>query len=870
MVACGAMRALVPPCTAAALAISGWLAAGTVTVRSLEAPARIGLLPSPTLLIGLFVGLLVAAVVAAPRVWSRCGAVCLLTLPIVVPWLPVPMPVAVLVWTGPMALAWWLVIVMYACADAWPWVAVRLRWAWADAGRAPLTAAMLTGVALAATAWHTAPQHPKGDEPDYLVIAQSLLRDGDLRIENNHAQADYAAYHPEPLPPAYLQRGTDGAIYSVHAPGLPVVLLPGFAAAGHPGAVATLILVAMAGAWLAWRAAWRVTQDVGASWVGTVGTVGAAPFFLHGGAIFPDAPASMLALVGVDALLSLPAAAARRRWMLVGASLALLPWLHTRYALIAGGVGLALVARLAAEREWRAIVAFALPAAVAAAAWFAFFVVIYGTPSPSAPYGAYAQMALAHLSPGVPGLLVDQQFGLLAAAPVLGLAAVAVRRDAGTYMPRTWFRCVAVLTVVLVYLLAVAAYRMWWGGLSAQARFLVPIVLPLAPLVALGWQSLWTRAARHLAVVLLSLSLGTTAALVSVEQGALAYNVRDGAARLALWAGPLVDLSAALPAAHRDAPLVVVRDACVWGGVAALAWLAWRLLERRGRSSLAAVLATVALAVPAGAATVWSLHDTPGLAPARSQVTFLTRRARPGAVLWTITPQPVGRTRAWFEVEVDSPRSARPSDYTLLRPGRLPAGRYRLHADAMAPGARLGVNVGEGQAQRFLADLAADAAGATAAVVLPVPVEGLVVKGSREAAAARGRVWLTGDAAASGEALPPATRLHAMGETLWLLPERGSYPEADGLWVGGDADVTVGVVGAPLRLRVQAGAADVEVELQGSESRRLTLSSGAAEEVTVTPRDGRLRLVTRGGFRPSAVTPGATDRRWLGVWVTAQ
>ena len=44
MVACRPMRALVPLLTAAALAIAGWLATGIVTVRSLDDPARIGLL----------------------------------------------------------------------------------------------------------------------------------------------------------------------------------------------------------------------------------------------------------------------------------------------------------------------------------------------------------------------------------------------------------------------------------------------------------------------------------------------------------------------------------------------------------------------------------------------------------------------------------------------------------------------------------------------------------------------------------------------------------------------------------------------------------------------------------------------------------
>ena len=40
-------------------------------------------------------------------------------------------------------------------------------------------------------AWELSPRLPGGDEPHYLVISQSLLLDGDLRIENNHRRRDY-------------------------------------------------------------------------------------------------------------------------------------------------------------------------------------------------------------------------------------------------------------------------------------------------------------------------------------------------------------------------------------------------------------------------------------------------------------------------------------------------------------------------------------------------------------------------------------------------------------------------------------------------------------------------------------------------------
>ena len=60
--------------------------------------------------------------------------------------------------------------------------------------RAPLTAGILAGAIFSIAAWQVAPSVPGGDEPHYLIITQSLLKDGDLRIENNHQRGDYRAY----------------------------------------------------------------------------------------------------------------------------------------------------------------------------------------------------------------------------------------------------------------------------------------------------------------------------------------------------------------------------------------------------------------------------------------------------------------------------------------------------------------------------------------------------------------------------------------------------------------------------------------------------------------------------------------------------
>ena len=76
----------------------------------------------------------------------------------------------------------------------------------------------------------------------------------------------------------------------------------------------------------------------------------------------------------------------------------------------------------------------------------------------------------------MPGLLFDQQFGLLPNAPVYLCAILGF----WTLLRRRLAVALPLLLIIVPYALAVAMYAMWWAGYSSPARFLVPITLPLA------------------------------------------------------------------------------------------------------------------------------------------------------------------------------------------------------------------------------------------------------------------------------------------------------------------------------------------------------------------------------------------------------
>ncbi len=158
-----------------------------------------------------------------------------------------------------------------------------------------------------------------------------------------------------------------------------------------------------------------------------------APFLFNTFTVYPEIAAALAVMV---ALVTTRDDQHRRdralaRWLAVGVACATLPWLSTKYAPMSAALVLVAIGRLG--RNWNLLPHHArnsesLGACVALyalslAGWFAFFYAIWGIPLPMAPYGALVQTSPLNLVFGAPGLLFDQEYGLLAFAPVYVLAA---------------------------------------------------------------------------------------------------------------------------------------------------------------------------------------------------------------------------------------------------------------------------------------------------------------------------------------------------------------------------------------------------------------------------------------------------------------
>ena len=157
---------------------------------------------------------------------------------------------------------------------------------------------------------------PGGDEPHYLAATQSILKDFDLRVANNYADGDYLDYFPGRLEPHFLKRSTSGEIYSIHAPGVSIVVLPAFAVAGYAGAVLTMILIAALTAAITWRLAWMVSGSVAGAWAGAAAVFATTPYFFHTFTIYPEIIGSLCVAIGAWLLIDLAdlSPELQRRW----------------------------------------------------------------------------------------------------------------------------------------------------------------------------------------------------------------------------------------------------------------------------------------------------------------------------------------------------------------------------------------------------------------------------------------------------------------------------------------------------------------------------------------------------------------------------
>jgi hypothetical protein len=598
----------------------------------------------------------------------------------------------------------------------------------AGADRVPLLALFAAAFAFYAAWGERFPgAGPQGDEPHYLVMAQSLLSDGDLDLGDEFASREYAAFYGGDLAPHTSPNSPRDRLHSMHSPGLPVLMLPAYAAGGYRGArLFVSALVALTAALL-----YRLVRETTGSAAAAVGiwTLAALapplPFFAV--TLYPEAVASLAVVAFLLASRATPGGLAIAA---TAALAAVLPWVHTKYIpLAAAGLGFVLLRPV----SWLARAVGAGAFAVSLVALAAYFRAHYGSASFTAALGP-ADVDPLRAPWGLAGALLDRQYGLLIVAPALAIGAAGL---VALWRARTG-DALRAIALALIVALPTAAYVAWWGGAAPPARHLVPLASPLL----LGAAMVAARARDALAacagagLVLLGLAADTPRML---------RNRPDGESLLLRTLSPDLDLNAWLPSFVVGDPRAAILGAALLATFA----FAWRF----GRRGLVAGVAAYAVAVAAvrdrpqvdrGPATqrlLWDWSDTSGV--------------RTSSAGWRDLAVPFELPRAPWTLDAGAARNSR----RIV----VPPGAYhvvvRTRAVTLPAAARVEVFAGD----FTLAALDVGGTGsATLPLLLPVGGRGIAVG----ATGAAGRLEIE-DVRVVPETLAPPER---RGELSW--PER--------------------------------------------------------------------------------------------------
>jgi hypothetical protein len=361
------------------------------------------------------------------------------------------------------------------------WTAHAIEGLWHSVANLPdrraalALAAVLIVPFLAQLPYHNSVIPTASDEPHYLVIVQSLIHDRDLDLTNQYETESYREFYPDRLPDIHaIQVGPWQ--YPIRDLGLPFIAALPFAVAGRAGVVALMCIVGAVLAAQLYLACRDLRIGHRPALFGTALASLVHPAFTYTTQIYPEL---LAALVFVTAARLVRAGRAATPLALAGAAAlaGLLPWLSTRAALIALGLGIAVayfalrpLPPVATSQRLVRLVAAAAPFVVPVMALAIVNGLMFGRFMLGAGYYLVSdQQPILTFAPhiGALGLMFDRTFGLIPRAPVFLVCAL------GALV--LWGRG------PFIY---IASLAFWWADGGPPSRYLVAGFPLLAVLLA--------------------------------------------------------------------------------------------------------------------------------------------------------------------------------------------------------------------------------------------------------------------------------------------------------------------------------------------------------------------------------------------------
>lgn len=419
-----------------------------------------------------------------------------------------------------------------------------------------------------------------GDEPHYLMIAQSVVNDGDFDLKNNFEEKSYLEYIPVEV--KFHGGDYNGKYLSFHLPGVSFLLIPFYwlykvLGGPLPAALYFRLVAALLNAFFMTVLFYLLRlslngKDVTRLWLFFLTTF---PLLFHCIHLFPELPAAALTAAGYLRFRS-----CRPNLLLTGLLLAPVPWFHVKYipllAVLAGAIIFDALKpfrnfRLRGEKIRRILLLFFFPAvSLALLVWYSKG--NYGVWSPTGifPRESYWSVPFLLRIKVFFSYFLDQRDGLLFYAPLFILAFWAMRRK---------FTHRGLLAGLCLAYAGFHAFTSVRGAYSPAGRPLIYISWILCIWVARYYQDnvaespqwLSRFAFRFLAGLSFFIPVWLFYYPQFMYQPVFSYT-QEGASGLSLFFGGSIPLEKVLPS-FLTAPRDIHWANFVWLGVLAAGWL---------------------------------------------------------------------------------------------------------------------------------------------------------------------------------------------------------------------------------------------------------------------------------------------------------
>ena len=326
--------------------------------------------------------------------------------------------------------------------------------------------------AAAATVFYARGIHLSGDEPHYIMIAQSLVDDGDFDLKNNLENKTYFSYLPVEIRLHGMVHA--GQYRSFHMPGVSFLLVPcvylfNFLGGWIPANLFFRLCAALINAFFA-LGLFRIMKSIWPEKNNSVPFLfflSTFPLVFHAVHLYPELPASTLMIFAF-----LSSRGRHKKYFLAGLLLAGIPWLHFKYMIPMFILVLFVITEIGRSTtchkdKIRHLADFLIPPAISAALLSLYAKMLYGSFNPTiiSPEKNFFSIPLLPKIETLLSFFLDQRDGLLVYAPVFFMLFLVFKKEI-----RSKIRDFSLLAAIFLSYIFFHAFTTVRGAYSPAAR----------------------------------------------------------------------------------------------------------------------------------------------------------------------------------------------------------------------------------------------------------------------------------------------------------------------------------------------------------------------------------------------------------------